>query len=109
MSWTRQLLSHEQMMNLSPAEIEVKEAYENLLRMYFGHDANGIQMDLTLETTPPQDVNVQVRVLRDHGEVLLSIGKVNLANGSVHLLPRDEAEPLLTRGVLEVLEAEVYV
>ena len=54
---------------------------------------------------PPKGPSVEVVVLEDFGEVAFSIGRANLAKGSSHLLPRDEAEPLIRSGVLQLMDA----
>lgn len=53
---------------------------------------------------PPKGPSVEVVVLEDFGEVAFSIGRANLAKGSSHLLPRDEAEPLIRSGVLQLMD-----
>lgn len=55
---------------------------------------------------PPRDPNVSVRVLRDFGDVMLSIGSVLLQKGSVHLLPREEAEPLMRENLVQDIAME---
>ena len=55
---------------------------------------------------PPRDADVSVRVIKDYGDTVLSIGSVFLAAGSVHLLPRDEAEPLIRSGHLQDITLE---
>ncbi len=47
---------------------------------------------------------VNVRVVRDYGEVSFSVGATQLAAGSVHTLPLEEAQPLLRAGVLENMD-----
>lgn len=54
---------------------------------------------------PPKGPSVEVVVLEGFGEVAFSIGRANLARGSSHLLPRDEAEPLIRSGVLQLMDA----
>ena len=53
---------------------------------------------------PPKDPSVQVRCVKDHGSVVFSIGSVNLAKDTAHLLPREEAEPFISSGVLVYME-----
>lgn len=55
---------------------------------------------------PPKEPDVAVRVLRDYGDVVLSVGPVLLASGSVHLVPREEAEHLIREGIVEEVELE---
>ncbi len=57
---------------------------------------------------PPKDACVKVRVLRNHGSMALShSAKVSLVKGSVHNMQCSEAEPLIRKGVLQVLDANV--
>jgi hypothetical protein len=53
---------------------------------------------------PPKDPSVQVRCVKDHGSVVFSIGSVNLAKDTAHLLPREEAEPFISSGVLVYMD-----
>lgn len=54
---------------------------------------------------PPKGPSVEVVVLEDFGEVAFSIGRANLQKGTSHLLPRDEAEPLIRSGVLQMMDS----
>ena len=56
------------------------------------------------DQAPPKGYVVTVRVVRDYGEVAFSVGAAQLAAGSVHTLPLEEAQPLLRSGVLENLD-----
>lgn len=53
------------------------------------------------DPVPPDDPYVQVRVMKDYGEVTFSSGTVKLKKGQSHWLLRDEAHPLLMDEVLE--------
>lgn len=55
---------------------------------------------------PPREPDVTVRVLQNYGDVVLSIGSVLLQSGSVHLLPREEAEHLIREGIVQDIELE---
>ena len=55
---------------------------------------------------PPRDPNVSVRVLKDFGDIVLTVGTVLLQKGSVHLLPRGEAEPLIREGLVQDIALE---
>jgi len=46
---------------------------------------------------------VRVRVLQERGELVTRDGTVDLAKNTVHLLWRDEAQPLITEGVVEMV------
>lgn len=57
------------------------------------------------DQAPPKGYVINVRVLKDYGEVAFSVGPAQLAAGSVHTLPLDEVQPLIRAGVLESLDA----
>jgi len=56
---------------------------------------------LTLDPSPPKQHKVEVRVLKDAGSLWTRDGEVHLAARSMHLMWRDEAQPLIAEGVLE--------
>ena len=60
-------------------------------------------INITLDPTPPKEHKVQVRVLQERGELVTRDGTVDLAKNTVHLLWRDEAQPLITEGVVEMV------
>ena len=76
-------------------------------------DLSGVDTDQlcpkTQDQTPPKDPSIEVRVLKDYGEVFLTLGRANLKKGTVHLLPRTEAEPLIREGVLESVAHDVHL
>ena len=50
---------------------------------------------------PPKELDVQVRVMQDAGELDTEAGEViSLTQGSEHLLRRADAEQLIRQGVL---------
>lgn len=75
---------------------------------YMGFGADGIGMDITLDSQPPKDPSVMVQALRDYGEVMFSTGTKPILRGQMYLLPRDEAEPLVKEGVLDIVEFQSY-
>jgi hypothetical protein len=81
------------------------DAYDRALAAYMGFGSGGIAMDLTTDLHPPKDACVKVRVLRSHGSIALShSARVPLVKGSVHSMQCSEAEPLIRKGVLQVLD-----
>lgn len=53
-----------------------------------------------------QNVDVlQVRVLRDHSDMMSKEGKIVLKKDTVHMLPLDEVEHLMRAGIVEYLHA----
>jgi hypothetical protein len=46
---------------------------------------------------------VLVKVLETQGDMVFSFGQATLNRGTLHLLPVEEAEPLVREGVVEVV------
>jgi GINS complex subunit 1 len=53
---------------------------------------------------PPKDLYVEVRVLRDCGEIMTENGLVNLESNSTHFLRRVDVEQLIRQGLLEQIK-----
>lgn len=53
------------------------------------------------DATPPKDVNVLVRALKDHGERIFAFGRATVRTDKTFYLPADEAEPLIKEGIVE--------
>ena len=87
--------------NLHRHELEFFNAYSSLLAKYMAA-ADGL--DLTASDVPPKALKIQVRVLRDFGQVTTLDGKINLVRGTTHFLRRSEVENLIRQGVLEHIE-----
>jgi GINS complex subunit 1 len=104
--WNQRTLPDHISTSLSPLESTFSKGYDKLLTRYMRTGRQGVGLDLTADPTPPDDPYVQVRVLKDFGDVVFSSGKVSLARGKSHWLPRDEAHPLVMDGVLELCGAE---
>jgi GINS complex subunit 1 len=73
-------------------------AYGKLLIDY----GETVGIDLTSDLVPPKDLKVQVRVLRECGEICLESGTVDLQKGTVHFLKRREIEQLVRVGDVEI-------
>ncbi|KAK6912185.1 GINS subunit, domain A [Dillenia turbinata] len=91
-----------------PPEIQEKLSYSE--EEYFrNHSAaleaymSELELDLTVDMVPPKDPYIQVRVLDDIGEVLLSDQSANLARHSMHFLKRSDAEQFISQGLMEEL------
>jgi GINS complex subunit 1 len=89
--------------NLSHSERSFFTQYAALVNKYQGR-RGGVGLNLTLDPAPPRDHKVQVRVLEEYGEIVTKDGVVDLAKNTVHLMWRDEAQPLIAEGVLEKLD-----
>mmetsp|Transcript_41815 Transcript_41815/g.99192 ORF Transcript_41815/g.99192 Transcript_41815/m.99192 type:complete len:125 (-) Transcript_41815:215-589(-) len=103
MWWRTRSLSADLRSQLGPLETEFFEKYDRLMNSYMGR-RHGINLSLTVDLEPPKDPSVEVLCVRDHGDVVLSIGKVSLLKNTAHLLPREEAEPFIQSGILVHLE-----
>lgn len=82
---------------LNFSEKEFLKNYSDLLGSYM----TNIDLDLTVDTTPPKDPYIQVRVMDNVGEVLLDDQSTSLLRNSIHLMKRTEAESLVSQGILE--------
>ncbi|RLN06062.1 hypothetical protein BBJ28_00017166 [Nothophytophthora sp. Chile5] len=75
-------------------------AYDQLLTDYMAD----FELDLSADLKPPKDLYVEVRVLRDCGEVMTESGLVNLDAHSTHFLRRVDVEQLIRQGLLEQIK-----
>lgn len=99
--WTYRTLPQHVKGNLSPLELQYFKGYDQLLNKYMRSGRGGWGLDLTVDCNPPDDPYVNVKVLRDYGEVVFTSGKVLLERGRYYWIPRDEAHPLVLDGVME--------
>jgi len=88
--------------NLSHSERHFFTKYSSVLNDYMRE----VDLNLTLDLVPPQHYKIQVKCLEDYGELFTRDGTVDLRRNTVHLLWREEAQPLIQEGVLELLGDE---
>ncbi|KAF8026759.1 hypothetical protein BT93_F3284 [Corymbia citriodora subsp. variegata] len=93
------VLPNELVTKLSNSEKEYFKGYSAALDAYM----NEMNLDLTVDMVPPKDPYIQVRVLDDIGEVLLTDRSANLARYSMHFLKRTDAEQYICQGLMEEL------
>ena len=96
--WSSGAQVHEEMRAVcSPAELTAHSTYDALVTKYM------LSIDLTLtdSQTPPKTLLVEVRPLRDVGQIDTELGTVNLERNTVQLLRRTDAEMLIRKGDLE--------
>ncbi|RLN50627.1 hypothetical protein BBJ29_005441 [Phytophthora kernoviae] len=86
--------------NLCQREMQLFNAYDQLLTDYMAD----FELDLSADLKPPKDLYVEVRVLRDCGEVMTESGLVNLEAHSQHFLRRVDVEQLIRQGLLEQIK-----
>jgi len=83
--------------SLSHNEIEFFNQYDRILGDYMTE----IELDLTADFEPPKDLYIEVRVLKDEGEITTINGTINLKVNTTHYLRRSDVEHLIRRGVVE--------
>uniref|UniRef100_A0A7S1XDG0 DNA replication complex GINS protein PSF1 n=1 Tax=Compsopogon caeruleus TaxID=31354 RepID=A0A7S1XDG0_9RHOD len=83
--------------NLSKLEVRFLDRYNALISQLSG----ALKMDLSADIQPPRDLFIEVRVLRDCGNILTEDGPINLTEGSAHYIRRSTVEHLIRQGNLE--------
>jgi GINS complex subunit 1 len=88
--------------NMSENEIEYMHKYDELLREYM----DGIGFDLFADVTPPKDIFVEVKVIKDdeaisEGIVTLESGVIKLEKNQRLFLRRIDADMLIQKGLVE--------
>jgi GINS complex subunit 1 len=87
---------------LNEREIEYFNQYNDTLANY----NNEIGFDFMSEALePPRDLYVEVRVLKECGEIVTERGPVTLDQGSTHYLKRTDIEHLIRLGHLEMFRS----
>ena len=86
--------------NLSHGERAFFTKYSENLNEYMRE----VDLNLTLDLEPPKHHKIQVRCLEERGELFTRDGSVDLKRNTVHLMWREEAQPLIREGVLEQLD-----
>ena len=86
--------------NLSPEEEEYVRGYSDLLAEMKGMWTD---VDLTGSLEPPRDLFIDVRVLRDAGEVQTEYGSITLTRNSQFYVRQGDVERLIAQGYLQKL------
>jgi len=82
-------------------EEDEEEDEEDLVQLMDAVDLFGGGTDIS----PPKDLMVDVRVIKDMGEVeLLSGNRINLEKGKQYFLPREDVEAMVVSGAVELVE-----
>ncbi|KAJ9607878.1 DNA replication protein psf1 [Cladophialophora chaetospira] len=83
--------------SLSPEEASYFHAYTDLLSQY---KAQWTDIDLTGSLEPPRDLFIDVRVLKDAGEIQTEYGAINLTKNSQFFVRKGDVERLIQAGFL---------
>ena len=103
--WTHGVLPEQVKSNLTPQEQHFFKEYSKLLSKYMRSTTmGGVGLDLTADPEPPTDPYIQVRVMKDCGEVTFSSGSVTLREGLSLWLLREEAHTFLQEGVISPVD-----
>ncbi|KAL3427806.1 DNA replication complex gins protein psf1 [Phlyctema vagabunda] len=86
--------------SLSPEEEEYVRQYSDLLAAYKGQWTD---VDLTGSLEPPRDLFIDVRVLKDAGEIQTEYGTINLTKNSQFYVRQGDVERLIAQGYLQKL------
>lgn len=86
--------------SLSPEEEEYFRQYNDLLSGYKGQWTD---IDLTGSLEPPKDLFIDVRVLKDAGEIQTEYGAINLTKNSQFYVRHGDVERLIAQGFLQRL------
>ncbi|KAH8808202.1 hypothetical protein F5884DRAFT_821610 [Xylogone sp. PMI_703] len=86
--------------SLSPEEEEYVRQYSDLLAAYKGQWTD---IDLTGSLEPPRDLFIDVRVLKDAGEIQTEYGAINLTKDSQLYVRQGDVERLIAQGYLQKL------
>ncbi|KAJ5762360.1 uncharacterized protein N7511_005742 [Penicillium nucicola] len=86
--------------SLSPEEEEYFRLYGDMLAAYKGQWTD---VDLTGTLEPPRDLFIDVRVLKDAGEIQTEYGVINLTKNSQLYVRQGDVERLISQGFLERL------
>lgn len=86
--------------NLSHPEVDYFKNYQDLVMNY---KSNFADIDLSGDLEPPTNIFIDVRVLKDGGEVQTEYGSFNLIKDSQFYVRKSDVERLIHQGYLEVL------
>lgn len=87
--------------SLSAEEEQYVHQYTELLAQYKGQWTD---IDLTGSLEPPKDIFVDIRVLRDAGEIQTEYGSLNLTKNSQFFVRKGDVESLIQQGYVQVLK-----
>ncbi|KFH45008.1 DNA replication complex GINS protein-like protein [Hapsidospora chrysogenum ATCC 11550] len=88
--------------SLSPQEEEYVRQYSDLLAAYKGQWTD---IDLTGSLEPPRDLFIDVRVLKDAGEIQTEYGAITLTKNSQFYVRQGDVERLIAQGYLQKLSS----
>ncbi|DBA93529.1 hypothetical protein WJX82_004864 [Trebouxia sp. C0006] len=101
--WQGRSLPEDVKSSMSTAELQFFKGYDRLLTRYM-RPGEGIGQDLTVDLIPPKDPEIQVRALKDYGEMVASNGTIHFQKNAVFFMSQEDAEPLIRHRILERMD-----
>lgn len=98
LAWSNQELSKKQLANLSYNEQEYYRKYKEIMSEFKGEYTD---IDLDGSMDPPRDIFIDVRVLKDIGEIQTEYGVFNMTKNSQFFVRQADVERLIQQGYLE--------
>nr|ADD24278.1 DNA replication complex GINS protein PSF1 [Lepeophtheirus salmonis] len=100
------VLPPEMKANLCSAEIDFFHQYNKDLAGYMASIRGGMGVDLMTDILPPKSLYIEVRCIKDYGEMETEDGEVILLKKNTqHFLPRSQCEQLIRQGILQHVSA----
>ncbi|ORY04210.1 GINS complex, Psf1 component [Basidiobolus meristosporus CBS 931.73] len=84
--------------NLSSNEIEAFKEYKHILQEY---DQQYLPINLMSDLQPPKDLYIEVRVLKDCGEIQTDNGAIRLEKNSQHFIKKTDVERFIAQGYIK--------
>lgn len=97
-AWSNQEMTSKQSSNLSYHEQEYLRKYKEIISEYKGEYTD---VDLNGSMDPPQGIFIDVRVLKDIGEIQTEYGVFNMTKNSQFFVRQADVERLIQQGYLE--------
>ena len=91
-------LSRDLIKTLSPSEVSFLSSYSSLMNSY---KVSFLDVGLSSSLLPPKELYVDIRVLKDCGEILTETGSVRLIRDSQHYLKRTDVEKFIIQGLVQ--------
>lgn len=96
-------LSRVSRLNLDNLSHEEQEYFRNYQEVITNYKSNFADLDLSGDLEPPTSIFIDVRVLKDGGEVQTEYGVFNLIKDSQFYVRKSDVERLIQQGYLEEL------
>lgn len=92
---------------MSPSEVDFLRAYADLVAKYrtpFVEDGAACDITGSLDARPPKELYIQVKVLKDVGDIVTESGVVSFKKDSLVLVRRSTVERLIQVGYLREVD-----